>query len=128
MYETVVTLLDRLGYTVINNDQWMINFLIDKNENYVLASCHIDDIPNELTPKIAEKIAGEFLNYKKDIGELTDIYDLQPAIKSIKEGDTQINYAIGEGSSTPEKRLDNLINQLTNNFERFISNYRCVKW
>lgn len=129
MYEQVVNLLKTLGYEVVpENDDWMIEFLITKNTNYILCSCHLNEVPETIIPKLTEKIVGEFLLYMKNSGQLLDIYDLQPTVKTIKEGDTQVNYAIGEGNMTPEKRLDTLITSLTNNFERFVSQYRSVPW
>lgn len=129
MYEQVVNLLKALGYEVVpENDDWMIEFLITKNTNYILCSCHLNEVPETIIPKLTEKIVGEFLLYMKNSGQLLDIYDLQPTVKTIKEGDTQVNYAIGEGNMTPEKRLDTLITSLTNNFERFVSQYRSVPW
>lgn len=56
---------------------------------------------------------GEYLNAKKAMGQLTG-FDLDAAIKQIQEGDTNTVFALGEGSLTPEQRLNVLIDYLIN--------------
>ena len=49
-------------------------------------------------------------------------------MKSIQEGDTNITFASGEGSLTPEQRLDVLIARLTADRSREILRYRRLVW
>ena len=55
-------------------------------------------------------------------------FDLDAAVKSIQEGDTNITFALGEGSSTPEQRLNSLIDYLINGRIGEIYRYRRVVW
>ena len=50
------------------------------------------------------------------------------AVKSIQEGDTNIIFALGEGSSTPEQRLNSLIDYLINGRIGEIYRYRRLVW
>lgn len=51
--------------------------------------------------------AGQYLQAKKAAGclEMEGI-NLEPVAKQIQEGDTSVSFAVGEGSLTPEQRLD----------------------
>lgn len=55
-------------------------------------------------------------------------FNLESAVKQISEGDTSITYAIGDGNSTPEMRLDTLIDYLINHGKNELESYRCLKW
>ena len=70
---------------------------------------------------------GEYLNMKKCSGQLEG-FDLDAAVKSIQEGDTNITFALGEGSSTPEQRLNSLIDYLINGRIGEIYRYRRLVW
>ena len=67
------------------------------------------------------------MKLKKDSGQLGE-FDLDAAVKSIQEGDTNITYAIGDGNLTPEQRLDNLIEHLMNGRTREFIRYRRLIW
>jgi len=72
-------------------------------------------------------VVGQYLKWKKDCGQLEG-FDLDAAVKSIQEGDTNITFAVGEGSATPEQRLNNLIEYLTNGRTREFIRYRRLVW
>ncbi len=71
--------------------------------------------------------AGRYLQYKKACGQLTE-FDLDAAVKSIQEGDTNITFAIGGGSQTPEQRLDALIASLCSERLEEVIRYRRLEW
>lgn len=54
--------------------------------------------------------------------------DLDAAVKQIQEGDTSVTFAAGEGSQTPEQRLDSLIDRLTAGREKELVRYRRLIW
>lgn len=127
MYEQVVSLLAWLGYIVKDADKPLINFLLTKTVEYVKATCNISEIPEGLTYKIVERVVGEFLTELRGTNRLEGI-NFEAIPKVIREGDTQITFAYGEGSYTPEQLFNKLVDFLTNNFERNLSLYRCVRW
>lgn len=127
--EKVVQRLSSFGYKVVESDSWCLTFCIDKVFNKVKNSCNITDIPEGLTEVIVDKICGEFLFSKKQTNQLTmDNIDLDMAVKSIQEGDTNVTFAINEGSSTDEAKLNSLINYLLNLSEGDLVCYRKLKW
>ena len=127
MREKVVVMLTALGVAgaaddplldiVLNNVQWRIKNL-----------SNLSEIPEGLESLAVSMAVGEYLNMKKCSGQLEG-FDLDAAaVKSIQEGDTNITFALGEGSSTPEQRLNSLIDYLTNGRIGEIYRYRRLVW
>ena len=126
MREQVIAMLTALGVTgaaedplldmVIANIQWRIKNLTN-----------LQTIPEGLESMAVSMAAGEYLNMKKATGSLEG-FDLEAAVKQIQEGDTNISLAIGDGSSTPEQRLNSLIDYLINGRIGEIYRYRRLVW
>lgn len=127
MLEDVTKRLESFGYEITEADNWMIEFLIQKIENSIKADCNINTIPKELHEIAVDMVVGEFLLNKKSRGQLEG-FDLEAAVKQIHEGDTSVTFAIGDGSKTPEERLDELILYLMNYGKGKFAAYRCIKW
>ena len=119
--------LKSFGYEVTEDDAWMLDFIIQKIENSIKADCNINTIPEELHEIAVDMVVGEFLLNKKSRGQLEG-FDLEAAVKQIHEGDTSVTFAIGDGSKTPEERLDELILYLMNYGKGKFAAYRCIKW
>lgn len=108
---------DSLLDIVLNNVQWRIKNL-----------SNLSEIPEGLESLAVSMAVGEYLNMKKCSGQLEG-FDLDAAaVKSIQEGDTNITFALGEGSSTPEQRLNSLIDYLINGRIGEIYRYRRLVW
>lgn len=127
MREKVVVMLTALGVAgaaddplldiVLNNVQWRIKNL-----------SNLSEIPEGLESLAVSMAVGEYLNMKKCSGQLEG-FDLDAAaVKSLQEGDTNITFALGEGSSTPEQRLNSLIDYLINGRIGEIYRYRRLVW
>ncbi|HBF8529247.1 TPA: hypothetical protein OFA51_003649 [Clostridioides difficile] len=121
--------LESFEYTLKDGDKWLINFVREKIENIIKLDCNINEIPKELKNIEIDMIVGEFLFTKKNMGQL-DIESLNFEVveKSISEGDTKIDFAIGSGSQTPEQRFDSLIAYLTTYGKDKILTFRCLRW
>jgi len=126
MLDDVKKRLESFGYAVTDADAWVLDFIIKKVENHIKNQCNTSIVPEGLYQIAVDMAVGEFLLGKKNIGQLTG-FDLDAAIKSIQEGDTNITYAFGNGSMTPEERLNQLIDYLMHPEADFVS-YRCLKW
>ena len=126
MLEKARELLAALGFTVATTDALLL-YLVGSVTERVLNETNQTEIPEGLEYLSAEMVVGEYLNLKKNSGEL-DGFDTEAAIKQIQEGDTNITFALGAGSFTPEQRLDNLINYLANGRTREFIRYRRVVW
>lgn len=121
----VVSRLKQLGYVATEDDYEAIDFEIRNTVSYVLNYCHINEVPPILDTRIIDRVCSYFLFYKKNSGKLTGFnYDL--VIKSIKEGDTTITYAVGQGEDTPENRFDSFVNKLDRGFDKWITPYRSL--
>ena len=126
MLEKACELLAALGFTVAVDDALLV-FIGNSVTERVKNETNQSEIPEGLEYLSAEMVVGEYLNLKKNSGELEG-FDTEAAIKQIQEGDTNITFALGAGSSTPEQRLDSLINYLTNGRTREFIRYRRVVW
>lgn len=127
MFEDVVERLKSFGYEVTETDNWMLEFIIQKVENIIKADCNINTIPEGLHEIAVDMVVGEFLLNKKSRGQLEG-FDLETAVRQIEEGDTSVTFAVGDGSKTPEERLDELILYLMNHGKGKFASYRCIKW
>ena len=107
---------DPLLDMVISNVQWRIKNLTNQKE-----------VPEGLESMAVSMAVGEYLNMKKATGSLEG-FDLEAAVKQIQEGDTNISFAVGEGSLTPEQRLNSLIDYLINGRIGEIYRYRRLVW
>lgn len=123
----VTARLASFGYTVTVNDEWMINFVIEKVENSIKSECNLDAVPEGLHNIAVDMVVGEFLLWKKSTGQLTG-FDISAEVKQIQEGDTSVTYAIGHGDKTPEQRLDELILFLMTYGKGSFASYRTFKW
>lgn len=111
MKEKVVDFLLLLGVTNVSDDP-LIDIVINNVCYKVFNKTNTSDCMTKELENIAVDMAvGEYLKFKKTCGQL-DGFDLETTIKQIKEGDTSIQYAIGEGNLTPEQRLDIFIESL----------------
>lgn len=125
--QNIVSRLAQLGYTVNTADEEQVSFELKKITNYVMNYCNITTIPEILDLRIIDRVCAEFLFYKKNSGTLVG-FDYDAAIKQIKEGDTTISYAVGQGEDTPENRFDTFVNKLERGFDKWITPYRKLRW
>lgn len=122
-------LLESFGYTLQDGDDWLLGFCIQKVENSIKNECNVSSVPDGLKKVTSQMVVGEFLFSKKGIGQLQGLnIDIDAAVKQIQEGDTSVTFAFGDGSMTPEKRLDLLIAFLMQNGKSQFVHYRRLRW
>ena len=126
MMDDVVALLNAMGLTVTADDP-MLTFIVNSVAERVKNETNQQEIPEGLRYMAAEMAVGQYLNILKGTGQLEG-FDLDAAVKQIQEGDTNITFAIGAGSSTPEQRLDSMINYLMNGRTHEFIRYRKLLW
>ena len=107
MLEVVKKRLESLGYNVTDADEWLLNFLIEKVDNYIENQCNITGIPENLFFFMVDMVCAEFLSNKKGIGQIEGINE-ETAVKSIKEGDTTVTFAIADDVSSFEGLLESM--------------------
>ena len=126
--QKVISRLKQLGYIATPDDDAHIDFESTKIHNYVVNNfTRVDDIPEILEPRIIDRICSEFLYYKKNSGSLEG-FNYDAVIKSIKEGDSTITYAVGQGEDTPENRFDAFVKSLERGFDKWCTPHRRLKW
>lgn len=126
MLEEVIGLLEAMGIFVVSDDA-LLAFMVKSVTERICNETNLLVIPEGLHYAAVEMVVGEYLSLKKGSGQL-DGFDLDAAIKQIQEGDTSITYAVGEGSTTPEARLDGLISFLTKDRTPEFLRYRKLLW
>ena len=126
MREQVIAMLTALGVTGAAEDP-LLDIVISNVQYRVQNKTNRKDMPEGLVSVAVYMAVGEYLNMKKCSGQLEG-FDLDAAVKSIQEGDTNITFALGEGSSTPEQRLNSLIDYLINGRSRELYRFRKFVW
>lgn len=126
MREDVLSLLGALG-VVITVDDPLLDIVIRNVQYRVQNKINCSTIPEGLEGVAVYMAVGEYLNAKKATGQLTG-FDLDAAIKQIQEGDTNTVFAVGEGSLTPEQRLNSLIDYLINGRSDELYRFRKLVW
>lgn len=128
LYANAIYLLNVLGVTVSNSDP-LLGLIVATVVERIKNETNQQEIPEGLNWLASEMVAGQYLSLKKNSGQLNiDGLDLEAAVKQIQEGDTNTVFAIGEGSTTPEQRLDALINYLMNGRTHEFIKYRRLVW
>lgn len=123
----VLNRLETLGYTLKETDNWMISFAVQKVEQTIKNECNVTLIPDGLYKVAVDMICGEFLFTLKNSGKLEG-FNLEAALKTVQAGDTTVTYATGQGSLTPEQRLDALLSYLMTYGRGEFACYRKIKW
>lgn len=126
MRDQVVEFLTALGVTGAGEDV-LLDLVLTTVLQRIMNLTNLSTVPDGLEPMAVQMAAGEYLNLKKGSGQLEG-FDLEAAIKQIQEGDTTTTFAIGEGSSTPEQRLNGLIDFLINGRMAEIYRFRRLVW
>lgn len=132
MIELVTTkqVTDRLkqfGYEVTEKETSQVDFELSLTIDYVKNYCNINTIPTLLDNRIIDKVAALYLFNRKNSGKLEG-FDYDSVIKQIKEGDTTVQYAVGQGEDTPENRFDSFVKQLERGFDKWLTPHRALRW
>ena len=125
--QDIIDRLGQLGYTATESDYAQIDFELQKVINYVINNFTRKDVPEILEPRIVDRVCSDFLYYKKNSGSLAG-FNYDAVIKQIKEGDTSITYAVGQGEDTPENRFDAFVKSLERGFDKWCVPHRRLQW
>lgn len=129
MLKRVKERLESFGYALLDGDEVILTFSIQKVENTIKNDCNVSSIPDGLLNIAIDMVIGEFLTAKRtfspdDIAGL----NLDFAVKQIQTGDTNTVFAVGEGSATPEQRLTSFISYLLSYGRAEFSAFRRIRW
>lgn len=126
MIEEVKKLLRQLGYEVKREDDYYLEFAVEKAESEVKSFCNISTIIKELEQVVAQKATGYFLCTKNSLGQLKDFVINEAVIKSVQVGDTSTTFAISDNS--PEAKLNDYIQLLIDSGYNEMMRYRRLIW
>lgn len=122
--EKIKMRLKSLGYEVMEDDQ-VIEFTMDKTEQYIKHFCNIEIIPDCLEYVFIDIVCGEILRDKKATGQLTSM-QLEQVVKRITDGDTTVEMATGNSSG--DGRFDSLVKKLINGHTDTLIHHRQLRW
>ena len=126
MSNAVLQRLVSLGYKVEENDDWFLSYAQQTVENHIKNTCNVTIIPDGLFNIAVDRVCGEFLFSKKQTGKLSiDGLDLDGAIASITQGDTNVSFVAG---ASDEEKFNQLINYMMTKGEGDLICYRRIKW
>lgn len=127
--DRVTERLKSFGYEVKADDKFALTFCIEKVQNTIRNETNQNEVPKGLEHIAVDMACGEFLLSKKTFtpDDLKNI-DLDLAVKQIQKGDTNTVFAVGEGSQTPEQRLNVFINHLLTYGRSEFARYRRFVW
>lgn len=125
--QMVIDRLKHFGYVVDLDDEHIVEYELQSILNYVHNYCNITTIPDILDNRIIDRVCSAFLFNRKNAGKLEG-FNYEVVIKELKEGDTTIKYAVGNGEDTPENRFDSLVKQLERGFDKWITPHRALRW
>ena len=129
MLEQARERLKSFRYLLKDGDEAILAFSLQKVENTIKNDCNTPSIPDGLITIAVDRAVGEFLTGKKTFSpESIAGLDLDMAVKQIQTGDTNVVFAIGEGSLTAEQRLNAFLNYLLTYGREEFSCYRNIKW
>ena len=124
--EAVLKRLEGFGYTVKQEDIWLVAYCIQKVDNRINNTCNTLTVPDGLFNVAVDRVCGEVLFSLQRSGKLElDNIDLSDAVTQIHEGDTTIQFA--NGSSDLEK-FTVFVNYLMHEGEGEFACYRKIKW
>lgn len=130
IYDGVVMRLKFFKYDALESEKSIIEYTILKvlsSVNNETNQCYTtDDVPYGLYSIVVDKVVGEFLMFKKNMGDIPEL-DLSPVEKQIQVGDTNTVYAV-ETVSSPEKRYDTVISFLISGRDDELVRYRRLAW
>lgn len=122
--------LKNFGYVTPEIQYRNIEFEIELILNYVINQCNftsVTDIPSVLKHRIIDRICSEYLMKQKNAGNLEN-FDYSQAVKTIKEGDTQIQFGTENDGDTLESRFDKWVDYMQRGFDKWISVHRKIRW
>ena len=110
LLEKIKLRLKSLGYEPTENDDFALEFVMDKTEQRIKHFCNISEIPDCLEWVFIEMACGDFLQAKKSLGQLTNM-QVEQIVKSIEDGDTTVSFQSGVDAETVfNNYLDKMIN------------------
>ena len=124
MIEQVKERLASLGYEVVEMDDFALQFAVQKAEQYIKHFCNIIEIPDCLSHVWVDMAAGDFLQTKKSLGQLSSM-QIEPIVKKIQEGDTTVEYA---ATVDREATFNAFLDKMVHGHDSELISHRKLRW
>ena len=122
--EEVIQRLKSLNYTVVQTDEFALQFIIDKVEQDIKNKTTQDEVPSELHFVFIDRVCGEFLRSMMAYKLMSD-EQIDSVVASIKEGDTNISFDV---NSSPQAKFDAYTKYLANSGSNDFAKFRRFVW
>lgn len=119
--------LSALGYAVADDERPVIEYAVDKAKTKLCTATNLTEIPEGLFYTWVDMAAGLFLSDKLATGALDGDFDFSAAPKSIKQGDTEVTYAVSD-KATPRDAFAAVLAKMVTPDKDIIAAYRRLKW
>jgi len=124
--EAVLKRLEGFGYTVKQEDVWLVAYCIRKVSSHINNECNTLTVPDGLFNAAVDRVSGEVLSSLKQSGKLElEHIDLSGAVSQIREGDITIQFAAG---ASDEEKFAVFLNYLMHEGESDFVCYRRIRW
>ena len=121
--------LTAYGITLEEKDDIFLKYSGQMVRETITNYCNQPEIPAGLRCIAADMVIGDYLQTMKIFSpDRLESFDLGAVVKQIQTGDTNTVFAVGEGSSTDEQRLDAAISWFLNHGKGQFTKYRRVCW
>lgn len=123
--------LRSLGYFVQFGDSLSIAFAIQKVHSSITNMTNAKKIDKNLMSIFVDRVCGEFLYAKNQLGNLTqdmNLGEIDLSISQIKIGDTSVSYSTSNNIQSTEERIQTLIEYLKTQGGEEILCYRKIQW
>ena len=120
----LVERLKSLGYEVSEKDEFILKFITNKTERYMIDITNRDPLPDELHYVLIDRVCGEFLFSIRGSNMLTE-EQIEAVVTQIKEGDTTVAFDV---NTSPQAKFDGFMRVLMNTGDNQFSKYRRLTW
>ena len=122
----IKTRLKSFGYEFVDGDEIAIEYAEGKAIQYIKHFCNISEIPECLDYVLMDIICGEFLQLKRNTGQLTSI-QTDATVKSIQDGDTRVEYNVSY-QTDPNGVFNEFVKSLINGHNEELLRHRRLVW
>lgn len=118
-------IIERLNsFGVKDLDRTLLYILINKIKETVKNLTNLNEIPDGLHYKIVDAVCAEYLGSLYAVGKLK--FEISAPISSVKEGDTEVSFAISSQNS-PQKLFETILENMKLPMSEIVK-YRVFTW
>ena len=125
IYEAVGAALERFGYLSVAPTEAETQYAIDRSQQYILNKTALTEVPDGLLYVWADMAAGYILRTMRDRGDFEGVIDPTLPAKSVKVGDTSVEYG---GGATLGDRFESETAAMIQPDDAVFYEFRRLRW